>query len=75
MKAIWVFLILLVAACSVNEAPPGNEECIDLSRKDPNGECTKEYKPVCGCNGITYNNSCALMKDGVLNWTEGACPK
>jgi hypothetical protein len=73
MRTIWVFLILLAAACSVNEAPLSSEECVDPSRKDPNGVCTLEYKPVCGCNGTTYGNSCAAMRDGVLNWTEGAC--
>jgi hypothetical protein len=73
MKAIWVFLILVAAACSAGEVPHEDEACVDPSKKDPNGVCTMEYKPVCGCNGTTYGNACAAKKDGVLRWTEGPC--
>ncbi len=29
--------------------------------------------PVCGCNDVTYNNSCEALIAGVTNWTQGAC--
>ena len=31
------------------------------------------FDPVCGCNGITYGNSCEALVAGVKSWTEGPC--
>jgi hypothetical protein len=37
-------------------------------------DCLTIYSPVCGCDGVTYGNSCeAMYGGGVTSWTEGEC--
>lgn len=36
-------------------------------------DCSDAFKPVCGCNGITYRNSCIALCDSIKKYTEGTC--
>lgn len=48
--------------------------CIDSSLIDLNVLCPSIFEPVCGCDSITYSNSCeATNHGGVVSFTEGAC--
>lgn len=49
---------------SANGIAEENDMCI----------CTKDYRPVCGSNGVTYPNPCQAGCDKIKEYTEGPCP-
>ncbi len=50
------------------------QPCIDTSLINPGAFCPAVISYVCGCNGVTYDNSClAQSQGGVTSWTDGIC--
>ncbi len=64
----------LLGGCQRPLTKAATADCIDPAKVNPNGMCTMEYNPVCGCNGQTYANPCAAGNAGVRSYTTGPCP-
>ena len=48
-------------------------ECINPKNILIDALCTKEYNPVCGCDGYTYSNPCDAESNGVSSYKLGKC--
>jgi hypothetical protein len=72
VSGINLLFLLFITACSSKDK--GNEpECIDDNLIDETSVCIEIYDPVCGCNNMTYSNSCYASINGVVDYTSGRC--
>tara|TARA_B100001142_G_scaffold220895_1_gene219056 strand:+ start:3716 stop:3946 length:231 start_codon:yes stop_codon:yes gene_type:complete len=66
------FLSIFITSCSSEDKI--EDSCIDESIIEEFSVCIEIYQPVCGCDGITYPNSCyASTFNGVTSYINGAC--
>ena len=74
---IIALLVIIIFSCdalyiltSKNDISVG---CIDDSKINDQIICIEVFDPVCGCNGKTYPNFCYAEREGVTDWSKGAC--
>ena len=75
MKKALLLSAFLVLACSSGEGSDDTlNTCVDETLIDLELDCVQIFQPVCGCDGVTYSNSCeAFNWNGVLAYEEGPC--
>ncbi len=44
-----------------------------IGKPQPSLKCLDVYRPVCGCDGQVYSNSCYAIRAGVKSYTNGLC--
>ena len=69
LPLFFALVCLGLPACKSAEKTP----CVDPSRINEDAICIEIYKPVCGCDGKTYGNSCVADNAGVTSYKEGEC--
>ena len=47
--------------------------CIDSNLIGNADACIEIYDPVCGCDGITYENYCVADSSGIISYVAGEC--
>ncbi len=73
MKAILKYLLFVVLGCALGCT--SDDIPSDCMGEPKEIACYQIYDPVCGCNGVTYSNSCSAMAAGVKSSTPGECNK
>ncbi|WP_082792183.1 Kazal-type serine protease inhibitor family protein [Algoriphagus sanaruensis] len=70
------FLIFFISPLFLFQCTEKSEPmnlCFDSEISNRPDECIAIYNPVCGCDGITYYNSCYAQSSGIRAYAPGSC--
>ncbi len=73
MKAILIRFFAIALFLSIGISCNKEDEVCQEKTSNSSCVCTDHYQPVCGCNGITYGNSCNAECLGITEYTAGEC--
>lgn len=71
MRYFLSFILVFVVASLLMSSTCNSSNCTE--KQKPNCMCTKQYDPVCGCNGKTYGNACEAACASVRVEHKGEC--
>jgi len=77
-KLLFISLLVVFISCDKNNNCVSNPlvqsgACIDSTLINDSIACLAVYDPVCGCDGVTYSNSCYANGSGVKSYIPGEC--
>ena len=79
LLALLMLFFMSVTSCNKNDGDclsiPSTQSgiCIDSNLIGNAYECIEIYDPVCGCDGITYDNYCVADSSGITFYVDGEC--
>ena len=69
-----ILFSFLIISFEKDESDSIEDFCINEDIMNTSLDCPTIFDPVCGCNDVTYENSCiALNFYGISDYTQGIC--